>query len=93
MARRNSPITGENPLQKYKTDHGMTDDELGRAFGIAREQVCRFRLGQRRPNLEDAVAIERATNGEIPAEAWVTIEPVAEDSDVHPNDLSEEAAQ
>jgi transcriptional regulator with XRE-family HTH domain len=70
MTRKLRPVANENPLQRYKIDHGLTDDALAALCGIRREMVCRFRRGHRRPSLDDALAIERATQGAVPVQSW-----------------------
>ena len=70
MTRKLSPVANENSLQRYKIEHGLTDDALAAMCGLRREMVCRFRRGKRRPSLDDALAIERVTKGAVPVQSW-----------------------
>lgn len=60
----------ENPLDRYKRDRALTDQELADMFGFERSLVTRLRRGTRKPSLQAALRIAERTNGEIPPDAW-----------------------
>lgn len=57
-------------LQAYLKREGMKPSELAEAVGTSRGYMHDILTKRRRPGLMVAVAIERATGGEVPASAW-----------------------
>ena len=51
----------------------MTQTGLGRLTGIDQSLLCKYINGKRRPGLENALRIERATQGAVSVEAWEAI--------------------
>lgn len=47
-----------------------TQLEFSEKSGIPQPLVSRYASGKGRPHLENALAIERATDGKVPVEAW-----------------------
>lgn len=60
----------DNPLERFKREHGLTDEQLGEKLDLERTQVQRLRSGTRGPSLATALKIQRRTDGLIPVEAW-----------------------
>ncbi len=56
-------------LQQYLTTH--KGSALARAVGISPAYLSDLKNGKRGPSLAVAFAIERETNGAVPASAWV----------------------
>jgi transcriptional regulator with XRE-family HTH domain len=63
-----------NPLRRYIKDGHATRKQVAEAAGLEFSYVCRLVSGSRRPGLETAMAIERATRGAVRLEAWATRE-------------------
>jgi transcriptional regulator with XRE-family HTH domain len=59
-----------SPLARYLKKHKMSDAEFARRLGVQDSTVYRWRTGKRRPDIDSANAIERATNGAVPASSW-----------------------
>lgn len=59
-------------LARYLDSEGITQTEFARSAGIPTPMICQWLSGKRRPGLKNAFAIERATNGAIPASYWTT---------------------
>jgi len=62
-------------LAQYLTAHDETNAAFSRRCGIRREVLGHYVNGDRRPGLENAVRIEKATGGEVPHTYWVTFVP------------------
>jgi len=62
---------GMKNLLEYRKAFGLTQRELADDVGVDQSVISRFERGQARPRLSVAVAIERATGGEVPASSWV----------------------
>jgi DNA-binding XRE family transcriptional regulator len=65
---RDEPKTA---LGKFIRAAGMTDAEFGALVGVSQSQVSRIKNDASKPSLEVAVAIEKVTNGEVPAKSFV----------------------
>jgi len=59
------------PLAAYMQEAGIKDAELAALIGRERSIVTKIRLGNLKPTLETAVAIETHTAGKVPVRAWV----------------------
>lgn len=58
-------------LAEYLARHDMRQAEFSRRTGIPPPMINQYASGERRPGLANALAIEAATDGEIPASYWV----------------------
>jgi transcriptional regulator with XRE-family HTH domain len=65
-----------NRLSKYLAEKDMTQAELCRLSGLPPPQVSEYVNGNRRPGLDAAFAIERATDGAVPASYWLEVGPI-----------------
>ncbi len=63
-------IDGPALIERHLAKHDKSQRELAKEAGIAESHVSRYRRGLRTPGIEKAMALERATNGEVPAESW-----------------------
>lgn len=63
--------TGKDLLAVYLDEHRMSQRLLALKAKITSGQLSHFMLGKRRPGLAVAFAIQRATAGAVPAEAWL----------------------
>ena len=52
---------------------GITQEEFARRHGLPTSMVSFWSRAKRRPGLEHALTIERASGGEIPAEYWLGV--------------------
>jgi transcriptional regulator with XRE-family HTH domain len=68
-----------NRLAQYLTESGVSQAEFGRLAGISSPMICEYVSGKRRPGLDAAFAIERASGGEVPASYWTSIAPITGD--------------
>ena len=59
-----------NPLRRYIKDGHATRKQVAEAAGLEFSYVCRLVSGSRRPGIDTAAAIERATGGAVPVTAW-----------------------
>lgn len=57
-------------LTTYLTETGISQAELSEALGISRGHMSLLASGERKPSLNLAFAIERATKGAVPASSW-----------------------
>lgn len=53
-------------LKLEKADH----KQFCETVGISSNSLYKYLRGTRRPNLDQALAIERATKGKVPVEEW-----------------------
>lgn len=60
-------------LAKYIAAGGIRQNELAKRLKLHPSVISRFLNGVARPSLDTAFAIERATNGAVPAESWVSL--------------------
>lgn len=47
-----------------------TQEEFAEKSGVPQPLVSRYVTGKGRPHLENALAIEKATDGQVPVRAW-----------------------
>ena len=61
-----------NPLTKYFEDHpDVTTEVMAKATGIPYNTISNLRIGRKiSPNVNEALKIAKATQGEIPVSAW-----------------------
>lgn len=62
-----------NRLAKYLARHNVPQEAFASASGVPAPMVSLYVSGKRRPGLDYAFAIERATGGEVPALYWTTV--------------------
>lgn len=79
-----------NALGKYIHDKHMDQTEFADATGVAPSTVSLWVAGQRIPDLNSALAIQRVTKGAIPVEYWEHREPVAPKSKADAGALDDE---
>lgn len=60
-----------NKLQKHLEDNKIGRRDFADLIGVDQSVLSRFCRGLARPGLDKAVAIERATQGAVPAAYWV----------------------
>jgi transcriptional regulator with XRE-family HTH domain len=60
-----------NKLQQHLETHNIARREFADRIGVDQSVLSRFCRGLARPGLDNAVAIERATDGAVPASYWV----------------------
>jgi len=65
-------MTGPKKLAGYLSDSGLTQQQFSKKTGILPDMVSRYLSGQRVPQVRAALAIERATYGDVPVSAWVS---------------------
>jgi transcriptional regulator with XRE-family HTH domain len=58
-------------LETFLRENGRTQRELALACGLREATISRIINRIRRPGIDSAAAIERATDGAVPASAWV----------------------
>ena len=58
-------------LTTYLSETSTSQAKLSEALGISRSHMSLLVSGERKPGLDLAVAIERATDGAVPASSWV----------------------
>ena len=64
-------VPGMNKLKHYLEDNKIARRDFAALIGVDQSVLSRFCNDLARPGLEKAVAIERATGGEVPAAFWV----------------------
>jgi transcriptional regulator with XRE-family HTH domain len=67
------PRKEEGKLSRWLDAQGMSRYELAARLDIARPHVDRICRGVRRPSLELAIAIEKLTDGAVPAASWISV--------------------
>ena len=60
-----------NKLADYLISKPMTQSAFGRLVGACQSVVSQWVNGNRRPGLEHALMIEKATRGAVPAACWM----------------------
>jgi transcriptional regulator with XRE-family HTH domain len=60
-----------NPLAKYLDDTGLSQTQFAKRCGFPLSDVNGWFKGYRRPSLDAAFRMEKATGGAIAARAWV----------------------
>jgi predicted transcriptional regulator len=61
----------KNLLAEYLADNEQTYVAFAKILGVTDSAVWRWANGQRKPGLNEAYAIERATGGAVPAIYWL----------------------
>jgi transcriptional regulator with XRE-family HTH domain len=64
----------ETPLGVWMKEHGVSIYEMAKLLGVDRHNVRFWLHGKNLPGLVVAFRIEKATNGEVPAAAWLGTE-------------------
>lgn len=64
---------GMTTLATYLASARITQEEFAKKVGLKQAAISRLARGLSRPSLEAAVAIERITEGAVPAASWVPI--------------------
>ena len=59
-----------NPLAGWLAARNIRPIDLARKLGVSPAQVSEWMHGKRRPGIDNAYAIEEATEGEVPVSAW-----------------------
>lgn len=62
-------------IERFLRTRKMRPAELARRTGILPSMISMYRRGLRKAGLETALTIERATDGAVPASAWVDFSP------------------
>lgn len=62
-------------LAEYMNKRELTQVQVGEAIGVPQSMVSRWLSGEKRPNLNHAIAIERWTRGKVPATSWLGGQP------------------
>ncbi|MBO9457310.1 helix-turn-helix transcriptional regulator [Paracoccus sp. R12_1] len=57
-------------LRAYLSDEGVTQKTFAEAVGLSRSHLNEIISGRKRPSLDVAFAIARATNGAISVDSW-----------------------
>lgn len=57
-------------LHDWLEKTGTTQEEFAAKSGVPQPLVSKYANGKRRPHLDNAIAIERATDGKVPVESW-----------------------
>ncbi len=60
-----------NKLKQHLETHGISRKDFAEQIGIDQSVLSRFCNSLARPGLDKAIAIERATDGAVPASSWV----------------------
>ena len=60
-------------LADYLARHEMSQRALARLLRVPSPMVCQWASGDRRPGLANALKIEEATAGAVPARYWTTV--------------------
>lgn len=58
-------------LSRWLEENGRTRFDLAIETRIDPSKISAFATGRKRPSLVNALKIERATGGAVPAESWV----------------------
>lgn len=61
-------------LSQYLEAEGLSQTEFARLLGVAPPMVSGWCTATRRPDLGNALAIEKITRGRIKAAYWTTVE-------------------
>lgn len=57
-------------LREWRRLNGITQDRLAAETGIPQTLLSKYERGRATPRVCNALAIARATGGEVPVEAW-----------------------
>lgn len=60
-------------LRDFLREAALSQNAFARLSGIAQPQVSMYVTGRRRPSIETAIAIERATRGMVPVHSWADL--------------------
>ena len=69
-------MTGAALLRKWRTKHGLTFTAAAAMLGVSQATVSDWESGKKVPKLASAVAVDKKTDGAVPADSWVTKRPV-----------------
>lgn len=69
---RGRPRSSENALSKWIDAAKLSREAVAKSVEITKASLDRYCRGERIPTLGAALAIEKVTNGAIPARSWVT---------------------
>lgn len=61
---------GMDQLRAYLTRTNITQSAFAGTIGLSRSHLSEIISGRKRPSLDVAFAIARATSGDVPVEAW-----------------------
>lgn len=64
-------VPSMNLLRAYLTENRIRQEDFAVSVGSTQATISKLASGGVRPGLDLAVAIERATGGEVPASSWV----------------------
>ncbi len=59
-------------LKRWLTRHRVSQSQFARDAGITQSAISKYVNGERQPNIDQALAIERATDGQVSVEEWET---------------------
>jgi transcriptional regulator with XRE-family HTH domain len=59
-----------NQLRRYLARHDETQTDLARQLNVWPSTISSWLSGRRSPSRDLAVALEKLTNGEVPADGW-----------------------
>lgn len=57
-------------LAAFRAERHVTQAEFARLIGCSQSRLSHLECGRAVPQLHEAVAVERETNGAVPASAW-----------------------
>lgn len=66
-----------NLLAEYLRETATPQGDFAAQCGIDQPMVSMYLSGKRRPGLDAAFAIERASGGRVPAAYWASLSPIA----------------
>jgi DNA-binding transcriptional regulator YdaS (Cro superfamily) len=66
-----------NVLGVYLKEHEIKQRVFAARLGVPAPLVSMWASGKRRPGRDNAIAIEVATKGDVPASAWARVKTVA----------------
>lgn len=69
------PVDARELLNRFLDDRKLNHTQFAALAKLDRPIVSHYCAGTRKPGLDAAFAIERATGGLVPAKAWSTQEP------------------
>lgn len=65
-------MKGPRLLRRYLDETKQKPRDLSRAARIDESLLSRWLHGDRRPDLDNAIRLERHTQGKVPASAWTS---------------------
>jgi hypothetical protein len=65
-------MKGPRLLKRYLAETEQRPRDLSRATAIDESLLSRWLSGERRPDLDNAIRLERHTRGKVPAAAWTS---------------------